>query len=93
MEKFTPGTRGVVMLGCDSPEHRLDMTEKATQALAGWFPSDTGRSVVWGWENKEEERESDVETGSYSRRLPSSLKPVSYVGWASVSLIVRWGGG
>lgn len=46
MEKFTPGTGGAggfVMLGCDRPEQRLDTTEKATQALAGWLPSDPGR--------------------------------------------------
>lgn len=50
MEKFSPGTEGVVMLGCDSLEHRLGVMEKATQAFVGWFPNDTGRLVIWGWD-------------------------------------------
>lgn len=57
MEKFTLGTKGVVMLGCDSLEYRLDMMEKATQAFVGWLSKDRGRWVILGLYTKEKERE------------------------------------
>lgn len=53
MENFTPGTEGVVCLGCDNLGFCLDTMEKATQASVGWFLKGTGRLVVWGRDIKE----------------------------------------